>query len=126
MRRSMRYAVRDVEGTWEVYEPGPRGVNVIAWTDTREKAHLIAAALEVLPRTLVAMEDWGAGDTESPNLQELFHHLKEIEWRRLGADLRFETFTAWGRAQTLLLAAGVGISVLMLLAFVLEWLARLF
>ncbi len=126
MKYRGRYLVRETEDEqWLVCERHGGEEVVLAWTSNRDVAHLIVEALEALPMTVAALEDWDAGYRDSPKLRELTYFLRDMRSARFRSELRFETHSALRQGWTFLLVALVGIAALLLLAFVLDWLARL-
>lgn len=98
MRFRTRYVVRaEDETTWAIYERHFQGDQLVARTEDREKANLIMAALEVLPLTIKAMEDWDAGFHDSPKLEELKLLLQDISRARLSSTVHFESSSCLSR-----------------------------
>lgn len=126
MRFRTRYVVRaENETTWAVYERHFQGEQLMARTEDLQKAHLIAAALEILPLTIKAMEDWDAGFHNSPKFEELKLLLQDISRARLSSAVHFESSSCLSRFFEVSKAVVIGILVIVVLAFMLSWLAQL-
>ncbi len=128
MKFRNRYVVRateDQEELWAVCERQGVGEQILAWTHDRDVAYLIAEALEVLPITVAAMEEWDAGFRDSPKLEALKYRLLDLHSAKKRSDLRLETHSFVGDALELLRAILVGMVVLLALIYGLSWLAKL-
>lgn len=126
MRFRTRYVIRaEDETTWAIYERHLQGEELVARTEDRQKAQLIVAALDILPLTIEAMEDWDAGFYTSPKFQDLKLRLVDMSRAHISSKIHFETSSCFSRFFELSQAILIGIVVIVILAFMLSWLARL-